>query len=164
MRCALSRLIAVVVVLFVTPVVRAEPVVTPVGTFQVPDGCRGGKIDWGLDAFMGTIECPKHQLSLLVFGGAGGVADPCKERGPQVRDSAQERVLGEPLRFSLEGGVAVTVCRKQRLGAADPKGIREIVAGIGPEDATLSATATRPEHVFLLLQILTSFRRVASTP
>lgn len=90
-------------------------VTTPIGVFVVPDGCRSGRIDYGIDPFMGSIECPKHRLSITVFGYAGGIVDPCDPSKPRAT-GATDGLLQDPFRMTLETGVPVSACRKKRKG------------------------------------------------
>ncbi len=137
---------------------ETKTVTTPVGVFSVPEGCRAGTIDWGIDAFMGSIECPKHEVSIFVFGAAGGLSDPCvmSEGGSRLGESPS--VVQNSFRLALHDGTPLSVCLKESKGVVVSPG-RRLVIGIGPGEAHLHADVRRPDQVVLVLQIISSLTK-----
>ena len=59
--------LALIAFLFVAP----PRTIFPGGSIQAAEGCSApARIKMLIDAFLGTVECPKQRLSIAVVGGA----------------------------------------------------------------------------------------------
>jgi hypothetical protein len=130
--------LALIALLFVAP----PRTVFPGGSIRAAEGCTAPpRIKMLIDAFLGTVECPKQRLSIAVFGGAMiGPACSSEEKRLTLHSST-----GRPL----------VMCATERRGAGDGRLIRELVVDLGP--GQLSAVVRSPQDVLLVLQLAASY-------
>jgi hypothetical protein len=121
----------------------AQPrTVLPGGSIQAPLGCTApAEIKELIDAFLGSVECPKQRLSMTVFGGAM-VGDACSSKESQVTLQSSK-------------GRAFVMCATQRRAAGGGRVIKELVIDVGR--AHILAEVRSPEDVLLVLQLALSF-------